>query len=107
MLCVVLEDQGDQLQEGLYLKAFCNGLDAVLEDYRNDIVDLEKEILKDPQLPLTFVLSRVEKYVTLFDAIKSMIRVVKTQRVHGCLLMGRLLKYYNCGIKQVADAAAR
>ncbi|GLV43445.1 Grip75 [Carabus blaptoides fortunei] len=102
----VLEDQGEYLQEGLYLKAFCNGLDAVLQDYRNDIVDLEKEILKDPQLPLTFVLSRVERYVTLFDAVKSMIRVVKTERVHGCLLMGRLLKYYNCGIKQVADAAS-
>lgn len=97
----------DEIKHGLYLKVFCNGMDEVLEDYRNEIVDLENTILKDPQLPLTFVVSRIEKYITLFDALKSMIRVVKSENVHGCLLMGRLHKYYDCGVKIVVDAATK
>lgn len=100
-------DTHDGLQEGLYLKAFCNGLDEVLDGYRDDIIQLEKAVLKDPQLPLTYVLSRVEKYTTLFDTFKSIIRVIETERLHGCVIMGRLLNYYDCGIKQVADATSR
>lgn len=79
----------------------------MLEDYKNDIIEIENTILKDPQLPLTYVASRMEKYITLFDALKSMIRVVKTENVHGCLLMGRLHKYYNSGIEIVANAASK
>lgn len=45
---------------GLYLQSFCCGLEVVLNVYQEDLVQIEKEILKDPFLPLTHFL-KLEK----------------------------------------------
>lgn len=46
---------------GLYLKAVCNGLDHALQGYRNKIVDLEKEMLKDPDLSVAHLLCQLQQ----------------------------------------------
>jgi hypothetical protein len=62
---------------GVYLQAFCNGLNEVLVPYRKDIVDLEEKSLEDPYLPLLTVVSKVEEYAKLFEVLNSMIKQVR------------------------------
>ncbi|XP_057669107.1 gamma-tubulin complex component 4 [Diorhabda carinulata] len=92
-------------QCGFYLTAFCAGVHKTLDGYRKNIVALEQMFLDNPQLSLTFILSNVEKYRTLFQALMSMIHIIQNDNVHGCLLIGRLHKYVSCGVDQVAAAA--
>lgn len=92
------------IRRGIYLRAFCNGLDEVLGDYRNEITRLEKEILKNPHLTLVDVLASIGKYVTLLSALKSIIRTIKIEQIHGCLLVGRLHMYVDCGVETIVEA---
>lgn len=62
---------------GVYLQAFCNGLNEVLVPYRKDIADLEEKSLEDPYLPLLTIVSKVEEYTKLFEVINSMIKQVR------------------------------
>lgn len=36
---------GSQESFGLYIQAFCTGLDQVLDSYRNTLIDLEKQVI--------------------------------------------------------------
>lgn len=92
-------------QPGLYIKAFCNGLDDALEGYRDEIVSLEETLLKNPSLQLSYVLGCMTKYAPLLDAFISMINLIRHQEVYGCLLMGKLHGYANSGNKVIAKAA--
>ncbi|CAG9821376.1 unnamed protein product [Phaedon cochleariae] len=95
----------EKLPTGLYITAFCNGLHKVLEDYRNETIRLENMFLQNPQLSLTFILCSLEKYRSLFQVLLSMINLVQKENIHGCLLIGRLHKYVNCGVDRISLAA--
>ncbi|CAH1962098.1 unnamed protein product [Acanthoscelides obtectus] len=89
---------------GMYITAFCNGIDKVLQDYRDEIVNLENTLLQNPQLPLLFILSSVERYRKLFEVLLSMINLIQKSNIRGCLLIGRMHNYI-CGVDQIAKAA--
>lgn len=67
--------------QGLYLQALCEGMDQALEPFRDDIVDLENVVLHDSHTPLSLILCRVQKYICLFSVLNSII-----QEVNKCLL---------------------
>ncbi|EFA06296.1 Gamma-tubulin complex component 4 homolog-like Protein [Tribolium castaneum] len=94
-------------QHGLYIKAFVNGVLDVLGDYKSEIVRLEDLFLQNPELQLIFISSCLEKYQVLFNVIMSIIQVVEKDRLHGCLLMGRLHKYIYCGVEPITQAAKK
>ena len=55
---------GDQKVEdihGLYLKAFCSGLDGVLDGYRNKILELETQIMKDPHISVAHLVCQLQQ----------------------------------------------
>ncbi|KRT82184.1 hypothetical protein AMK59_3879 [Oryctes borbonicus] len=93
------------IRPGLYVKAFCDGLDKVLQSYRNTIVEIEDKFLKSPHLTLTYVLGEVQKFDILFEALLRMIRMIENENIHGVLLMSRLYLYTICGIPLIVDAA--
>ncbi|GJQ80181.1 putative gamma-tubulin complex component [Trypoxylus dichotomus] len=95
----------NDIRPGLYVKAFCDGLDKVLQNYRNTIVEIENRFLKNPNLTLTYVLGEVEKFDTLFEVLIKMIRMIENENIHGVLLMSRLYLYTSCGIPLIANAA--
>lgn len=76
-----------------------------LEPYRKDIIELENIYLNNPQLPLTYILSTVDKYEVLFDDLNFMIEVIIADNLYGCLLIGRLQKYLYSGNEMTSDAA--
>nr|XP_022913972.1 gamma-tubulin complex component 4 [Onthophagus taurus] len=98
------QDNIKDMEPGLYITAFCNGLDKVLKRYRDEIVDIEEEFLKHPELTLSFVLGRIENFNTLFDVLIKMIRMIQIENVRGALLLGRLHLYLDCNIPMIVEA---
>lgn len=100
-----LKDESSKRLNGLYLKAFCNGVKQSLEDYRKEIIRLEKTFLEYPQLSLNYILSSVDQYKSLFTFLKSIIMKIQKDDLYGCLLIGGVQKYIDCGIDQLEIAA--
>ena len=48
---------------GLSIRAFCEGLDQVLDTYRQLLLDIERELLEDPNLTVTYVSSALEEVI--------------------------------------------
>lgn len=64
------------MAQGLYLQAFCEGMDQALEPFRKEIVDLEDVVLRDSYTPLSLILCRIQKYICLFSVLNSIIKEV-------------------------------
>lgn len=96
-----------QAKPGLYLRAFCNGLDAALIDYKNEILILEDMFLNNAQLNTSLILAAVNKHMTLLNVLQSLIKTVQNDKLYGCLIMGKTLKCDNCGVESVTEATNR
>ena len=48
----------------MYIRAFCEGLDQVLDTYRQLLLDVERELLEDANLTATYVSSALEEVLT-------------------------------------------
>ncbi|XP_076289214.1 gamma-tubulin complex component 4 isoform X1 [Lasioglossum baleicum] len=92
------------LPQGLYLQALCEGMDQSLEPFREEIVDLESIVLHDSYTPLSLILCRVQKYTGLFSVLNSIIREINTQKIHGCKLLQCLHQNMHTGIPEVKKA---
>lgn len=85
----ILENEQQQLPAGLYLQAFADGLEKVVESYRTKVVDLEKKYLKKSNYTLMFIYQKLENFRPLFDFLLRLINGIKTQKLFGC----RILQY--------------
>lgn len=96
--------QNEPCLHGLYLKAFCSGLDRVLDSYRQKLLSLEKEILADPHLPVSHLQYSLEEYQLLFPALSNLIQQLHLQKAHGCYILELLHKSAANGIPSVKQA---
>ncbi|XP_076235225.1 gamma-tubulin complex component 4 [Calliopsis andreniformis] len=94
-------DEIQSIPQGLYLQALCEGMDQALEPFREEIVDLENTVLRDSYTPLSLILCRVQKYICLFSVLNSIIREIRTQKIHGCKLLQCLHQNMHTGIPEV------
>ena len=61
-VCVLPGDDSANVPlHGLYVKAFSTGLDLVLQDYRQTLIDLETQVLADPHLGVTHILYTLQE----------------------------------------------
>uniref|UniRef100_A0A8C5U6R1 Gamma-tubulin complex component n=1 Tax=Malurus cyaneus samueli TaxID=2593467 RepID=A0A8C5U6R1_9PASS len=79
---------------GIYLRAFCTGLDSVLQPYRQALLDLEQEVIS--LLVLQFQL--------LFPSVMVMVEQIKTQKIHGCQILETVHKHSCGGLPPVRSA---
>ncbi|XP_013116270.2 gamma-tubulin complex component 4 homolog [Stomoxys calcitrans] len=86
-------DTDEPLQNGLYLKAFCNGMSEVLDGYLHDVADLERKYLIQPNQSLMFVYQKLQEYEPLALYLSSLIRGVCSQRLHGCAIIQYLQQH--------------
>lgn len=93
----------DASNPGLYMVAFCDGLNNVTESYREEIMKLEDAILKNPNLSLSYFLTYMEKYDGIFNTLLSTIHIITEDNVHGCLILGKLLNNFSCGSLTVVE----
>ncbi|KAH3830261.1 hypothetical protein DPMN_103502 [Dreissena polymorpha] len=92
---------------GLYLKAFCSGLDRVLGGYRNKILQLESSLLKDPHLSVSHIACQLQQYQLLFPAVVAVVEQISSHKAHGCYILDIVHKHSETGHPLVKDNLIR
>ena len=94
------------LKYGLYLSSFCDSLRlCVLAPYRLVISNLEKSLLKEHYLNVTFLQTHLEFHFLLFDSIVNLLKELQRKQLHGCQIIDLVYKYSLSGnmIIKVSD----
>lgn len=73
--------QLEPLQKGLYIQALADGIDRVLDKYRDAIVDLEHRYLRTPDFSLIFVYETLSNFEPQLQFLLRFIKGVKAQRL--------------------------
>ncbi|XP_077420800.1 gamma-tubulin complex component 4 [Vanacampus margaritifer] len=81
---------------GIYLRAFCTGLDSMLQPYRQALLDLEQEFLGDPHLTISHVNYKLDQFQLLFPSVMVVVETIKSQKIHGCQILETVYKH-SCG----------
>ncbi|KAK0055312.1 gamma-tubulin complex component 4 [Biomphalaria pfeifferi] len=92
---------------GLYLKYLCQGLDNVLQDYRDALLDIEENILQDAYLPVSYISSRLQEFNLLFPALALTVDQIVSHQAHGCYILDILYKNSLMGMPTVKSALNR
>ncbi|PIK55491.1 putative gamma-tubulin complex component 4-like [Apostichopus japonicus] len=88
--CVQKDDENVKLEDGLYLRSFCSGLDEALSGYRKTLLVLEEDILNDPTLTMGHIICLTEPYQGLFVSLSGILDKLETGRYHGCQILDML-----------------
>ncbi|GCC16679.1 hypothetical protein chiPu_0017310 [Chiloscyllium punctatum] len=88
--------QGQAGLHGIYLRAFCTGLDSMLQPYRQALLDLEHEFLADPHLSISHVNYSLDQFQLLFPSVTVVVEQIKSQKIHGCQLL-ETVHQHSCG----------
>ncbi|XP_011152217.1 gamma-tubulin complex component 4 [Harpegnathos saltator] len=97
-------DTKENIAPGLYIRALCDGMDQALEPFRKEIIELERTVLNNSHTPLSLILCTVEKHTCLFSVLHSIIREIRTQKLHGCKLLQCLHQRMHTGIPKINSA---
>ncbi|EDV27073.1 uncharacterized protein TRIADDRAFT_23331 [Trichoplax adhaerens] len=97
------KDDPNELRSGVYLSAFCVGLDNVLEPYRQAILVIEQEVLRDSHLPISYLQHQLEEYQMTFPVLAETLSYLSSGKYYGCRIFDLLYQQQNCGIKSVED----
>uniref|UniRef100_A0A8C9RX52 Gamma-tubulin complex component n=1 Tax=Scleropages formosus TaxID=113540 RepID=A0A8C9RX52_SCLFO len=81
---------------GIYLRAFCTGLDSMLQPYRQALLDLEQEFLGDPHLSISHVNYMLDQFQLLFPSVMVVVETIRSQKIHGCQILETVYKH-SCG----------
>jgi len=90
--------------QGIYIIAFCHGLNDVMIPYKKTLVGLESQLLNDPGLTIAQIQSCVECYQLLFAALSAVIDQITISQLSGCDVLELVHKATSCGIPDVKDA---
>ncbi|KAF7659656.1 hypothetical protein LDENG_00294220 [Lucifuga dentata] len=89
---------------GIYLRAFCTGLDSMLQPYRQALLDLEQEFLGDPHLSISHVNYMLDQFQLLFPSVMVVVETIKSQKIHGCQILETVYKHSCGGLPPVRTA---
>ena len=62
------------VRESLYMRALVTGIDEILDVFRAMVLSVEQEVLSEPSLPLTYLLTRVGEFELLLPALLKLCR---------------------------------
>uniref|UniRef100_A0A452ERL5 Gamma-tubulin complex component n=1 Tax=Capra hircus TaxID=9925 RepID=A0A452ERL5_CAPHI len=93
--------QGQGGSHGIYLRAFCTGLDSVLQPYRQALLDLEQEVRRDVGSHTSGA------FQLLFPSVMVVVEQIKSQKVHGCQVLETVYKHSCGGLPPVRSALER
>ncbi|RZF35753.1 hypothetical protein LSTR_LSTR012051 [Laodelphax striatellus] len=97
-------DSNGRILNGLYLQAFCFGLQTVLTPYSEKVVELEKDALKDPHLSLSSIHTQVDCYSQLLAMLSNMIDEIRENDIHGCKLMKYTCRHLSTGVESLRNS---
>ncbi|XP_041444202.1 gamma-tubulin complex component 4 isoform X2 [Xenopus laevis] len=96
--------QGQVGLHGIYLRAFCRGLDSMLQPYRQALLDLEQEFLADPHLSISHINYSLDQFHLLFPSVMLVVEQIKSQKIHGCQILETVYKHSCGGLPPVRNA---
>ncbi|KAE8618023.1 hypothetical protein XENTR_v10009254 [Xenopus tropicalis] len=96
--------QGQVGLHGIYLRAFCRGLDSILQPYRQALLDLEQEFLADPHLSISHINYSLDQFHLLFPSVMVVVEQIKSQKIHGCQILETVYKHSCGGLPPVRSA---
>lgn len=86
------------------MQALADGMNKVLDPFRQKLLALEKEQIHNPNMSLNYFFTQVRVYDSFFYFLQRFITELKTQRLHGCAILTLLSKHNFHGDPKVMEA---
>lgn len=84
------EDEESEQLSGVYIKAFCSGVNEVLTVYREHILAIEQEYLKDRSLTVLSLQQKFGIYFQMFPALLNLMFEIEEQSKRGGEILNAL-----------------
>lgn len=92
---------------GLYISAFSAGIEEVLNDFYDDVVKIERDLLNDSEVTLLSLLVSFEPLAVILEAFLEAIQQIDRDKIKGCNLFDLCHKYTLCGESSIENAFKR
>ncbi|KAI7869281.1 gamma-tubulin complex component protein [Spinellus fusiger] len=100
------------LPHGAYVQAVVSTLESILNDYRKDILAMEKRILNKHDeaganvVPIALLTSSLSRWELLLPALWRFVLLLQQEpaRYHGCCLLDLLMDQAHTGMSELRDA---
>eukprot|EP00347_Sterkiella_histriomuscorum_P015647 403356230 len=88
------EEQDQDELFGVYIKAFCSGVNEIITTYKQHLLSIEHEYLKDRSLTIPSLQQKLAIYQQIFPAILSFMQNIEEQNLKGGQLLDAI--YQSC-----------
>ena len=101
-------NEDNEAGPGIYHEAVCQGLDLVLDGYRDTLSQLEKEILYEgDSFPLTMVQHRLSPHRPVLRYLVKLVTAITREQPRGVMILDTCYKASTCGVSEVGVAIRR
>ena len=83
-------DEDEDALHGVYMKAFCSGVSEILQVYKEHLLSIESEYLKDRSLTIASLQLRLALYQQLFPALTQLNADIQEHGLRGGELLDTL-----------------
>eukprot|EP00126_Sphaerothecum_destruens_P001054 Sdes_comp12774_c0_seq1m3012 len=91
-----------QEKRGIYFGAFCEGVDCVLQKYRQFLVEIEAMFLQDAEVPFTIFQSLLAEYKIIFPSLYQVCEQLERKKYVGCQILSVLYdSFLFCGVPSI------
>lgn len=80
-------EEDEEALHGVYMKAFCSGVSEILQVYKEHLLAIEAEYLKDRSLTIVSLQLRLGLYAQLFPALIQLNSDIQEQGLRGGQLL--------------------
>ncbi len=88
---------------GMYMKSFVTGLEEVLDEYRSKIVEVEQDLIQEPNTPLSHLLRTLNTYTLILPNLATLVYEITLHGLYGGPLLDALYKHSCTGIAAYKD----
>lgn len=81
------------VSKGLYKDALYHYVDLSLEPFREQMIELETKLIRNPNLPFSYLVAEIKQFEDLLKFVKQLIKEIEEQELYGCAILGILMKY--------------
>ena len=93
---------------GMYLESVCQGIDIVLDSYRDTLAMLEKEMLYEGDTyPLSLVQHKLSPHRHVLRYLVKLVTQLTRDQPRGVMILDTVYRATSCGVSDVAAALRR
>ncbi|XP_066975880.1 gamma-tubulin complex component 4-like isoform X1 [Macrobrachium rosenbergii] len=92
---------------GLYLSSLAGALKSSVKVYDTSVVQVEQQIIDDPELPLSHLLNVLQPLAPLLAALASLVAEIEEKKPHGCKILEVLHKHSALSVSYIRDTFVR